>query len=196
MVAAVYYFAAELDQVALLDFIGEPNSASLHPWPVVEEPVVVLARAAALQAAQVMVVRSDVGPPEIIRPGDDAMDERSKAGVFNRLNWSLLRPTAEEALVDSNTSPVLLWTPGTTGPSEVTVSTIGSQAGSMRAISVEYERWANRIMNWIRRRGTKVWGAQQKGVRPDLDIDLPFVNSVVALPEALALLERGGRGRE
>ena len=130
MVAAVHYFATELDQQALLDFIGEPASATLHPWPVVQEPVVVLGRAAALQAAQVMIVRDDLGPVEVIRPGDDAMEERSKAGVFNRLNWDLLRPTSREGLVDSNRSPVLLWTPGTAGPSEVTVSTVGSQAGS------------------------------------------------------------------
>jgi hypothetical protein len=28
----------------------------------------------------------------------------------------------------------------------------------MSAVSPEYERWVNRIMGWVRRRGTKVWG--------------------------------------
>lgn len=196
MVAAVHYFATPHDHASLLDFLGQPASVALCPWPVVQEPPVVLSRDTALLAAQVMVVRNELGPPRTIRPGHDAMAGTTKAGIFNRLNWDRLRPTATEGLVDSNTSPVLLWTPGTTEASEITVSTIGSQADAMRAISVEYERWANRVMNWVRRSGTKVWGSERGAVRPDLDIDLPFVNSVVALPEALGLLEAGRRGRQ
>ena len=61
-----------------------------------------------------MVVHRGFGQPSVIRPGDAAMDEPTKAGVFNRVNWDRLRPTAREGLVDSNVSPVLLWTPGET----------------------------------------------------------------------------------
>lgn len=123
------------------------------------------------------------------------MAESTKAGVFNRLNWERLRPEAREALVDSNASPVLFWTPGTATDFEIRVSSIGSQADSMRSISADYERWVYRVMGWVRRRGVKVWGLERSAIRPDLDIQLSFVNTVYALPDALSKLEHAAKGR-
>jgi len=40
-----------------------------------------------------------------------------------------------------------------------------------------------------------VWGLRRTAVRPDLDIDLRFLNSVCALLGAMELLETGVRGR-
>ncbi|MBO0811927.1 MAG: hypothetical protein J2P23_07755, partial [Microlunatus sp.] len=120
-----------------------------------------------------------------------AMSASTRAGVFNRLNWERLRPTAVQGLVDSNASPVLFWAPGAETEAEVRVSTIGSQADSMTAISGDYERWVNRVMGWVRRKGTKVWGLERSDVRPDLDIRLGFVSNVYALPDALSAMERG-----
>jgi hypothetical protein len=65
----------------------------------------------------------------------------------------------------------------------------------MAAISESYERWVNRTIGWIRRKGTKVWGLEQGTVRPDLNIRLSFINSVYALPGALRALEQGAVGR-
>jgi hypothetical protein len=73
-----------------------------------------------------MVVRRDLGPPVAIRPGDDAMAEPTRAGVFNRINWDRLRPAPGEGLMDSNASPVLLWEPGQSSGTTVGVSAIGS----------------------------------------------------------------------
>jgi hypothetical protein len=123
------------------------------------------------------------------------MNEPSKSGVFNRLNWQRLSPSGAEGLIDSNVSPVLLWEPGHSNDSVLRVGRIGSQADSMSAVSTEYERWVSRIMGWVRRRGTKVWGLQRHDVRPDLDIGLSFVNTTYALPGALAALEAGVPGR-
>jgi hypothetical protein len=50
-------------------------------------------------------------------------------------------------------------------------------------------------MGWVRRKGTRVWGLERDQVRPDLDIDLNFVNNVYALPEALIVLQNGALGR-
>jgi hypothetical protein len=195
VVAAVYYFASLNDQSDLLDYLGEPDQVVLHPWPVVDSQPVVLARGDALAAAQVMIARHDFGPPTVIRPGDAAMNEPTKSGVFNQLNWGRLRPGARQGLGDSNASPVLFWTPGAATGSEIGVSTIGSQADAMSAISNDYERWVNRVVGWIRRKGTTVWGMQRGDVRPDLDIQLDFINTVYALPGALAAFENGVRGR-
>lgn len=195
MVAAVHYFATEDDQEALLDYLGEPTSVTLHPWPVVRSPLGVLLRSDALVTQQVMVVHNALGPPVVIRPGDRAMEEGTKAGVFNRINWDRQRRASSEGLVDSNASPVLFWQPGRASETLVATSSIGSQAEAMAAVSTEYEKWVKRAMGWVRRNGTRVWGLERHEVRPDLDIDLSFVNNVYALPEALIVLQNGAIGR-
>lgn len=195
MVTAAFYFATLEDQATLLDYLGEPDKVTLHPWPVVRNPLVALSRGDALATPQVMVVNRDLGPPVPIRPGDGALDQPTKAGVFNRLNWDRLHPALDEALVDSNASPVLLWVPAEIGSEVIGISQLGSQADAMAAISADYERWVNRTTGWIRRKGTKVWGLEQGTVRPDLNIQLGFINSVYALPGALRALEQGAAGR-
>jgi hypothetical protein len=191
VVAAVHYFATARDQESLLDYLGEPESVTLRPWPVLDPSRATLGRRQALASVHVTVVSAAFGPPSLIRPGDAAMDEPRKAGVFNRLNWQRLSPSDEEGLIDSNISPVLFWRPGHSNDSVLRVSEIGSQADSLSAVSPEYERWVNRIMGWVRRRGTKVWGLQRRNVRPDLDIAMDVVSTIYALPDALAALEAG-----
>jgi hypothetical protein len=195
VVAAVHYLATPEDHHALLDYLGEPGQVTLHPWPIIHQPVVVLSRAQALGTAQVMIASADFEPPSTIRPGHPGLAEDSKAGVFNRLNWQRLSPAADEALVDSNSSPVLFWAPGQSDGSTLHVSNIGSQADAMYAISPEYERWVKRVMGWVSRRGTRVWGLERDQVRPDLDIQLSLVNTVYALPTALSALEKGASAR-
>jgi hypothetical protein len=87
--AAVHYFATDDDQEALLDYLDEPTSVTLHPWLVVRSPLDVLLRSDALVTQQVMVVHNALGPPTVIRPGDRAMEEGTKSGVFNRINWEV-----------------------------------------------------------------------------------------------------------
>ena len=195
MTAAVHYFATKDDQEALLDYLGEPTAVTLHPWPVVQSPLGVLLRSDALVNQQVMVVHSALGPPVVIRPGDRAMEEGTKVGIFNRINWDRLRRASSEGLVDSNASPVLFWQPGNASETVLATSSIGSQADAMAAVSTEYEKWVKRAMGWVRRKGTRVWGLERHEVRPDLDIDLNFVNNVYALPEALIVLQNGALGR-
>lgn len=195
MVAAIHYFATARDQESLLNYLGEPESVTLSPWPVLDPSRATLSRCQALASVHVTVVSTAFGPPSLIRPGDAAMNEPTKAGVFNRLNWRQLSPGDEAGLIDSNISPVLFWRPGRSDVSALRVNEIGSQADSMSAVSQEYERWVNRTMGWVRRRGTKVWGLQRRNVRPDLDIALAVVSTIYALPCALAALEAGVPGR-
>lgn len=122
------------------------------------------------------------------------MAESNRSGVFNRLNWERLNPEPGEALVDSNASPVLLWVPATCADDALGSGHIGSQADSLSTVSKDYERWAHRVMNWVRRRGTKVWGLETTDVRPDLNLRRPDVTTVFALPDALAALEGGAIG--
>jgi hypothetical protein len=195
VVAAVHYFATPDDHSSLLDYLGEPSVVTLHPWPVVEAPPLVLTRRDALATAQMMVAHRELGPPSVIRPGHPAFSEPSRAGLFNRINWDRLHPDDSQGLVDANASPVLFWRPAKASDIELNVGDIGSQADAMQAISTNYERWVNRVMGWIRRKGTRVWGVNSGQVHPDLDIQLPFVNAVYALPGALSVLTRGLPGR-
>ena len=71
-------------------------------------------------------------------------------------------------MIDSNVSPVLLWEPGR------------GDASGLRV---------------IRRKGTRVWGLQQHSERPYLDISLPIVSTIYALPDALTALQAGAPGR-
>lgn len=148
MVAAVHYFATIADQDALLDYLGEPDNVALAPWPIVSDPLVPLDRSAALTGDSVMIVNPALGAPVLIRPGDAALGEPTRAGLFNRLNWERLQPGSAEALVDSNVSPALFWQPGTASDYAITLSELGSQADAMDAISADYARWVNRAMNW------------------------------------------------
>jgi hypothetical protein len=194
VVAAVHFYATSTDQLQLLDYLGEPDEVTLLPWPVIQSPAVSLTRPEGLSRAQVMVVSRQLGQPTIIRAGYAAMAEPTRAGLFNRINWERLKPKPTEGLVDSNTSPVLLWTPASHGPSSLSSGSIGSQADSMSAVSKDYERWANRVMNWVRRKGTKVWGLETHEIRPDLDLRRTDVTTVFALPDALSALEGGIAG--
>lgn len=123
------------------------------------------------------------------------MNGGTKAALFNRINWDRLKPRQDEGLVDSNRSPVLLWTPATQDDEGLRSGSIGSQADSMRAVSENYERWVNRVMNWVRRKGTKVWGLEAESVRPELGIRRPDMTTVFALPDALKELEAGMSAR-
>jgi hypothetical protein len=194
VVATVHFYGTPTDQLQLLDFLGEPEDVTLQDWPLVSSSAPPLTRQAALSRSKVMVVSRALGEPSVVRSGDPAMAERSRSGVFNRLNWERLKPKQDEALVDSNASPVLLWVPATHVEGTLDSGHIGSQAESMSAVSADYERWANRVMNWVRRRGTKVWGLQAQDVRPDLNLLRTDVTTVFALPDALVALEGGATG--
>ena len=194
MVAAVHFYGTLEDQLELLDFLGEPEDVVLRSWPLVAARADPLTRQDAVTRSQVTVVSRSLGQPLVLRSGDAALTERSRAGVFNRLNFDRLKSRSDEGLVDSNASPVLLWVPAIQRECVLLSGHIGSQADSMGAVSTDYQRWANRVMNWVRRRGTKVWGLETTDVRPDLDLRRSDVTTVFALPEALAALEDGATG--
>ncbi|MCA0155829.1 hypothetical protein LB823_06430 [Tsukamurella sp. M9C] len=195
MVTAIHFYATAVDHARLLDHLGEPDAVTLHPWPVVASPTVTLSREAAMKSGQVLIADRSLGPPVVIREGSDAMSGRTRSALFNRLNWDRLAPGATEGIVDSNASPVLYWEPATCTAEGLTIGSIGSQADSMRAVSADFERWVNRTLAWVRRNGTQVWGLTAAHRRTDLDVLLPTVSSVYALPEALLLLEAGTPGR-
>lgn len=134
--------------------------------------------------------------PVIIRPGDSAVEGPAKAGIFNRMNWNRLHLASSEALVDADASAVLFGRPATSSAPVFGVGDIGSQSDSVAAISREYEQWVRNVMGWIRRRRTRVWGEAGAETRPDLDIQLNFVNAVYALPGALEALQGGAHGRD
>ena len=196
MVTAVFFYADHDDTLDLMRYLGLGDTVSLHPWPLVKQPQARYTLEEAIAAGSVMVQSSELGGPVLLRDGDSAFDTADRAGLFNRLNRERLQPGPRDGyLVDPNRAPVLFWQPGASRTGELRTSSIGSQADSMAAVSIEYERWANRVMSWVRRRGTAVWGVKTSAVRPDLNVDVRFLNSVYALPGAMKQLEAGVAGR-
>lgn len=194
MASGVDFFATTTDEVALLDYLGEPGTVSMYPWPVADNNATPLSRKEL--GDSVMIVSHTLGPPRLIRADAPAMEGGTRAALFNRLNWERLQPGPTAGLVDSNTSPVLLWQRGGYRDDRVIhQSQIGSQADRATEVSEEYSRWANRVMSWVRRRGTRVWGLEGERVRPDLDVAIDHISSIYALPDALAALEGGWVGR-
>src|SRR4051794_8100593 len=167
MVAAVYFYADHGDTRALLKYLDIGDTGSLHPWPLVKEPHTHYTVEEALTAGSVMVRSSVFGGPAVLPDGDSGFSGTDRAGVFNRINRERLQPgPGVGQLVDANRSPVLFWQAGVNSPGQLRTSSIGSQADSMGAVSIEYERWVNRVMSWVRRRGTAVWGLKGRDVSP------------------------------
>lgn len=194
MVAAVHFYATAADQRRLLDYLGEPAEVTLKPWPVVSSPQVTLSRDDALDCGQVMVVSKTLGPPVVLGEQDTPFGDSARAALFHELNWERLKPKPGERLVDSNASPVLLWTPAIYDSDGLRSGSIGSQADSMKTVSEDYAHWVNRVVGWIRRRGTPVWGWQPQHQRSDLDLRRTDVTTVYALPDAHVRLEGGTPG--
>ena len=128
-------------------------------------------------------------------PDDDAFRGGSaRSVVFNRVNWER-----------RHRAPARGWWTGTErrrcsargGHTDgvLGVAGLGSQAESPISISADYHRWVNRSMAWVRRRGVKVWGLEPTDRAGDVDVTLPILNSVFALPGAMAALRAGDRGR-
>ena len=196
MVAAVHYYADPQDTHDLLTYLGEGSAVELRLWsPYEDRPSGVLGRRQAAASRQVAIVSAEFGGPALIRdPNDPALTSNSRAAVFNRLNFERRRdPTT--GIVDANRSPVLFWEPARIHHGELLPGSIGSQADVLREVSAEYERWVNRVMGWVRRHATPVWGLQRAKVRPDLNIENPYLNTLYALPGALDLLTTGRTGR-
>ncbi len=194
MVAAVHFYATESDQDALLDYLGEPDAVSLHDWPVFDLTRR-LTRAEALQATHVMIADPTYGQPIGIAAGEAGPNPSARATVFDLLNRERLDLADDDLLVDTNASPVLLWRPATQDGATLLRGHIGSQADSMGAVSADYERWAKRVMGWVRRRGTRVWGLDRGAAYPGLDVSVSDLTTCYALPHAHALLIGDGRGR-
>lgn len=194
MVAGIQFYASDDDLTAFLDYIGEGRATKIWQWPLVEIEPVSLSREEARTEQTVVILSEEFGPPVVLHRDDPVLQEGSVTAVFSRINFERLDPAAGVGLVHPDFSPVLFWRPGWVDGREMMPHRIGSQAHSMRAISTEYERWITRVMGWVRRRGTKVWGLEMGAIRPDLDVRVTTVSAIYALPGALRLLEGGATG--
>jgi hypothetical protein len=196
VVAAVHFYADSDDVSELMEYLGQGGEVSLHPWPLVQNPPIEYSIDQALMARHVMVQSTVHGPPVVLRPDQStsvtSIRDAARVSVFDELNRSV---AGSGLLHDSNRSPVLLWSPGSLSDGKLSLSSIGSQADSMHAVSTDYVRWVNRTMSWVRRHGTVVWGLKQEQIRPDLKLQLGgLVSTIHALPGALNFLEAGGLG--
>lgn len=194
MVAGIHFYASSEDVTDLLDYLGVDLTATIWPWPVVQDEPVSLSREEAGSEHAVIILSAELGPPTVVHRNEPVSDGGSVTAVFTRMNFERIDPTLGLGLVDPDHSPVLFWQPGDVRADKLTTHNLGSQANAMRAISPTYERWVTRVMGWVRRRGTRVWGLERAALRPDLNINVSTVSAIYALPGALRLLELGATG--
>ena len=194
MTGASHFYADAEDTDELLDYLRVDAGAGLRPWPLADATHD-LSRPDAARSHHVLIVDSELGEPVFVRENDPVLKAPTVSGVFNRRNMNAARRAGVDQIVDLDASPVLLWSPGSVSDTELRIGSIGTQAVSPRAISADYDRWLKRVASWIRRRGTAVWGLETHAVQPELDIELPYLNSVFALPGALQRLRAGASGR-
>jgi hypothetical protein len=91
MVTAAFYFATTEDQATLLDYLGEPDKVTLHPWPVVRTPLDALSREEALAGPASVGGQSGPQPTGVYPAGrqrDGGADES------RRLQQAQLGPVA------------------------------------------------------------------------------------------------------
>jgi hypothetical protein len=198
MVCGVHFFATREDEGRLLDVLGEPDSVQLFPWiPMSVDNPVLLDRSSIWDLEQFGVVNPALGGIALDQPGGSAFtDGTARARAFNAVNWERAAPCVDQGIVDWNRTAALFWERGARSESVLTPSSLGSQADSMTAISVDYQRWVNRSMSWVRRNGTLVWGLTPDKTRSGWDIRLRTVSSYLALPGAQSFFAAGGCGRD
>jgi hypothetical protein len=204
MVAAVHFFATPTDEKALLDYVLSSATARLFPWVSMDitNPIF-LARSDLPNQSESRqcfgIVDHSLGTICFIeeRPTKYAPN-RAKAYVFDKMNWDIASPLEGQGIVDWNRTAALYWDRGTvTANGDLGVGSIGSQADAMDDISVDYRKWVNRVMNWVRRKSVKV--AQNGQLTPEaagLNLRIGCMNSVFALPDAMEYFHAGGGSRE
>jgi len=196
MVSAAHFFATAEDEADLCGYIETTADVLCFPFGATkldDSTCIALSGRGDLQ--RLGILNRGFGAVRFIRPASPGFRANAKVGVMNHLNWQGAQPGTHEGIIDWNATPALYWSRGHVVEQAMTPSDIGSQADSMHAISDDYARWVNRVMNWIKRRGKKVSGRGQEATFGDYDIDLPFQNAVYALPGALNFFKLGGRGQ-
>lgn len=202
MVAAVHFFATPTDEKMLLDFVLASETVRLFPWRSMDVANPILLDAPKLPAQSEFqqrygIVDYSLGTICFIQERPTKF-EPHRAGTFviNTTNWDNASPSKGQGIVDWNRTAALFWDRGmVTSDGALVVGNIGSQADAMDDISGAYRKWVNRVMNWVRRKGVKV--AQNGQLTPEaagLNVHINFMNSMFALPDALALFRAGGSG--
>jgi hypothetical protein len=200
MAAGVEFFATPEDEQLFLDYILSSDTVRLFPWVAmdVEHPLIWDRQqlpAPATPRERYGIVDYALGAIHFVnqRP-TDCGPGRATAFALNLLNWNRVSPSPGQGIVDWNRTAALFWQRGAfTAEGALDRSNIGSQADAMDDVSPDYRRWVNRVMSWVRRKGIKVW---QDGKRTpeaaDLDIDIPHLSPVFALPGAMKFFQAGG----
>lgn len=199
MVAGIHFYATPGDELQLLDFAMTSGKARLFPWGkmTVAKPTFFEVSELPPQSERTQhygIVDQSYGPIRFIdeRP-TESEPGRARTFAFDLMNWDEETPVSGEGIVDWNRTPALFWDRGKLNrDGEMGVSDIGTQADSMNEVSAEYRKWVNRVMSWVRRKGVKV---AHMGELTDDAVGLKFrielLNSVYALPEAMAFFRAG-----
>jgi hypothetical protein len=202
MVAAVHFFATERDEDRLFEYLRRDADVYLFPWQAmpVDAPTFIDPATLPTLSPSVMyfgILNARLGPVRFLNKKPNRLGKGgAKSFVFNVMAWEAMRPPAGEGIVDWEAA--LFWQRCTRdSDSCLGNGNIGSQAEAMHGISEEYQRWASRVMSWVRRSGEKVIdraelmpAARGFNIRTNGSLNARF-----ALPDAMSFLRAGGAGK-
>lgn len=103
--------------------------------------------------------------------------------LFSRQEWDNRKLTQNDKMLDSDLSPILFFNRGKTLEGRNYPHTIIFPPSSLRRVGLDYERWANRSLGCIRRKGKIIhdWRNQSKTIyNPD-----SCLNTIFAFPDIL-----------
>lgn len=103
--------------------------------------------------------------------------------LFSRQEWDNRNLTQNDKMLDSDLSPILYFNRGKILDGRVCPHTIIFPPSSLRRVGIDYERWANRSLGWIRRKCKSIhdWRNQSKTIYNPYS----SLNTIYAFPDML-----------
>lgn len=107
--------------------------------------------------------------------------------LFAREEWDERRLGGDDKMFDTDLSPILCYRRGAFCDGKMGPNLVLAPPSNLQRIGSEYERWVNRSLAWIRRRGTIVHDYRKQSTT--IPNPHSIVNTIYAFPDVLQNIE-------
>jgi hypothetical protein len=196
MTAQVQFFCDSDDELAIIDRLTASTTTSIFQLDgqrMTEIPQFSVEKIALWPEFVCLYLwAKDLGPLRWHegRPTVEGTTHRSLVmRLFAREDWDRLGAASRTKLLDQDLSPGLCYKRPEIVDGKMGPCTLIAPPSSLERVGVEYAKWVNRCLGWIRRRGKIVHDWRS----PSAVIPNPrhILNTVYAFPSAMKLLEGG-----
>jgi hypothetical protein len=196
MTAQIQYFCESDDEQAILDRLTVSTTIAvfqLDGQRITEIPEFAVEKISPWpQFICLYLWAKDLGPlrwhesrPKVEGPTHRSLVVR----LFAREDWDRSGAVTDKRLLDQDSSPGLCYKRPEMLDGKMGPCTLVAPPSNLERVGVEYAKWVNRCVGWIRRRGKIVhdWRSPSTGIPNPRQI----LNTVYAFPSAMKLLEGG-----